>query len=254
MSSTEADCLKAHQHCYSHHGGEKVRLKAHPAQIGGHLQRSKFAELCGASPDAEIGVQSAAGVHSDQGAHRQMQARNPIDRRVCISTPAAGHSCTWAEGMHRLVMMMMLGLLECAGRMQSPFLHKPSPFPHDKPSSRQASWGRCTRVQGLTRDRRPPGHAQVARQAWPQSTNGGFVALSAFPGVHLVSCSPLNTQDSRAHIKHAAFASCRCSWDSSSANNTYDCRAHVAPSLMWSPCQTTWCGHHLIRSISLLRW
>ena len=59
MSSTEADCLKAHQHRYSHHGGEKVGLKAHPPQVGGHLQHGKLAELCGASPDAEIGVHTA---------------------------------------------------------------------------------------------------------------------------------------------------------------------------------------------------
>ena len=48
-------------------------------------------------------------------------------------------------------------------------------------------------------------------------------------------------------------ATCNCSYDSSSANNTYDCRTYVAPSLMLSPCQTTWCGHHLIKSTSLLR-
>ena len=59
VSSTVADYLQAHQHCHSHHGGEKVGLKAHPAQVGGHLQRSKLPELCAASADAEIWVHTA---------------------------------------------------------------------------------------------------------------------------------------------------------------------------------------------------
>lgn len=50
------------------------------------------------------------------------------------------------------------------------------------------------------------------------------------------------------------MAPCRCIHDSSSAHNRCDCRAHAAPSLMASPCQTTWCGHHLIKSTTLLRW
>lgn len=93
-------------------------------------------------------LHNAEGLHGDEGAHRQVQARDSIDRRVCISKPAAGQFWKWAEGMHKLVMMMMLTpaevVIERGGLIQS------SAFLDTKHSSRQASWESCARVQGLT--------------------------------------------------------------------------------------------------------
>ena len=79
--------------------------------------------------------------------------------------------------------------------------------------------------------------AYLARPTGRTQPSRGFGAPSASPGVYLDSGSPINTQDSRAHIRHMFL--CRGLYESSSANNTNECRAHVAPSLLWSPCQTT---------------